>query len=553
MDAPWIHRLLCITGGKMVDAFYSAIHVDGEENIPPHGVPLIVVSSHHNQIVDICVMSRDFPHKRRHSYWAKRSLFKHPVSRYILLNSGNIPVDRKNNDNQTLLRGSFEILKSGEALTLFPEGTSYTEPRILQVKDGASWAALEYSKWRKTHGGKPAVVVPVGMVYTDKSQYRSAVVKRYGPPIDITSLEKQFESGEEKEAVKDLTRLIEQRIVGLTINAVDWDTYHVAIIARQILWTDDARVPLEHFVHISQTLADLFATKDIPAVREAKKDLVAYFALLEHVGTSHTVLSSVFPFAHQPSGTRAFLFAAFSTLLHLPLFALPLVLNIPTYFAAMRGSKLAGDEVEARAQNKIIFGLLARLAVHSACAVLLAKAPWQLGVGWMRAFVVTAIATWLHSRLIDGNYMRWRRLTVAFHAFRAAWAPRSTVPADKLAPYLVPYTPPPNPYVKLTRALPPAPQRPRPPPRHTLMQHLFRARARATHALGELFGELERGSIKVAASPHMARAYGNAQQDANVKTAETAEVELATASRDAAEVVAFLKAHGAVFPPPATR
>lgn len=87
-------------------------------------------------------------------------------------------MDRKQNDNQTLLRGSFEVLKSGEALALFPEGTSYTEPRILQVKDGASWAALEYAKWRKTNDARPAVIVPVGMVYTDKSQYRSAVVKR---------------------------------------------------------------------------------------------------------------------------------------------------------------------------------------------------------------------------------------------------------------------------------------------------------------------------------------------------------------------------------------
>lgn len=93
MEAPWIHRLLCYYGGKFVHSFYSAIHVDGQEHVPAHG-PLIVVSSHHNQIVDICVLSHDFPYQRPHSYWAKRSLFKNPVFRYILLNSGNIPGTR---------------------------------------------------------------------------------------------------------------------------------------------------------------------------------------------------------------------------------------------------------------------------------------------------------------------------------------------------------------------------------------------------------------------------------------------------------------------------
>lgn len=70
-----------------------------------------------------------------------------------------------------------EALSKGVAVALFPEGTSYTEPRIMQVKDGAAWAALEYSKWRIEHGNKgdPVSVVPAAIVYTDKSKYRSRV------------------------------------------------------------------------------------------------------------------------------------------------------------------------------------------------------------------------------------------------------------------------------------------------------------------------------------------------------------------------------------------
>lgn len=54
----------------------------------------------------------------------------------------------------------------------------YSEPRIMQVKDGASWSALEYAKWaqqNKTHK-KPLIIVPAGIVYTNKAKYRSRVV-----------------------------------------------------------------------------------------------------------------------------------------------------------------------------------------------------------------------------------------------------------------------------------------------------------------------------------------------------------------------------------------
>lgn len=106
------------------------------------------------------------------------SLFAHPIMRYILFSSGNIPVDRKSKDRQTLFKGTIDALSTGGAVALFPEGTSYTEPRIMQVKDGAAWAALEYTKWLKQNPGatqQDVTIVPVSIVYTNKTKYRSGV------------------------------------------------------------------------------------------------------------------------------------------------------------------------------------------------------------------------------------------------------------------------------------------------------------------------------------------------------------------------------------------
>ena len=105
-------------------------------------------------------------------------MFTNAAVRYILYSSGNIPVDRKSKDRLQLFKGTFEALSNGLAVALFPEGTSYTEPRIMQVKDGAAWAALEYTKWVKDTN-IPAdpnlVIVPAAIVYTNKSKYRSNV------------------------------------------------------------------------------------------------------------------------------------------------------------------------------------------------------------------------------------------------------------------------------------------------------------------------------------------------------------------------------------------
>lgn len=138
-------------------------------------------------------------------------------------------MDRKSKDRQVLFKGTFEALSKGGAVALFPEGTSYTEPRIMQVKDGAAWTALEFAKWLKQNPDKaPAQgvkIIPTAMVYTNKSKYRSSVVMEFGRPISMDDYLEQFfdeTEGSARTAVKSLTRTLENELVSVTINAPDW-------------------------------------------------------------------------------------------------------------------------------------------------------------------------------------------------------------------------------------------------------------------------------------------------------------------------------------------
>lgn len=99
-------------------------------------------ATHHNMIVDPAVLSVTFPNKRRLHYWAKDSMFKNPYAASFLNDCGVVPVDRTTKNNSLLYAATFDVLKLGEAVAVFPEGTSHTLPRLGTFKDGTSFVSF---------------------------------------------------------------------------------------------------------------------------------------------------------------------------------------------------------------------------------------------------------------------------------------------------------------------------------------------------------------------------------------------------------------------------
>ncbi|KAI0360695.1 glycerol-3-phosphate-1-acyltransferase [Trametes cingulata] len=506
--------------------FYSEIYVDGQENVPRDG-PLIIASCHHNEILDIATLSVTTPHGRPVCFWAKSTMFKNPLVRAILLSSGSIPVARNPNNtpvaaeqptqpqtssaNEALFRETFKALDREEVIGVFPEGTSYTEPGIAQVKDGASRAALEYVVWAKeTKGGqkKKVQIVPVGIVYTDKSQYQSRVCVRWGKPIDVEAFAQEQISKDEASAheinsrplIKALSAEVEKRMLDLTINAPDWDTLYAVEAARDILWDDKERIPASHFVWISQNLISLFTDPHAaPSITKAKQSLLRYHSLLYYTNTSHGSLWGILP---DPStrptragALRIFFRQLFITLLHprFVLFLPTLPLHIPAYVTGLVGDRLLGnpEEEETHAQFKAVLGGVAAAAAYAGVTRFIVqqliqgtpgvlarvKSPaflgsalrsiWAAGrwfflgdnglsgkaraaVGVFGIFYATSyvLSHW-HNYWVDSNYKQLKRLIASWKLLLGTFSPRSSdLHGEQLARYTVPYIPPPNPFIK---------------------------------------------------------------------------------------------------------
>lgn len=417
-----LHRITRKLATWSVSSFFQEIHIIGEENVPVDG-PIIVVSTHHNMMVDPMTLSTVFPHKRPLHYWSKASLYINPVVAWYFKHTGNIPVDRKNKDNQVLFKGTFECLAQGEVVALFPEGTSYSEPRIMQVKDGASWSALEYAKWaqqNKTHK-KPLIIVPASIVYTNKAKYRSRVVVEFSKPIILDEYAEEFmmnEPGRTKNAAKRLTARIEKELEMITINAPDWETLYCARITRDMLWQNEKSINLDDYVPISQTIVDIFTTPALtPSYGALKKALLTYYSLLQSTNLTNRTLSRLpLPDTLNPSQSTSLpsrlstLFLLFGDtlglIIRIPFFFIPLLVHAPALIAARHGANIASEEL-TEAQNKLVFGFMLLSCIYPSVFFLLWAFFSMTLVGAAVALATTYAFVMYYHKTVDDHYEQY--------------------------------------------------------------------------------------------------------------------------------------------------
>ena len=172
--------------------FFQRIHIHGAENIPAVGG--VLVCANHIAIRDPFLIAASFHRPVR--YLAKKELFRVPVVRHCIRALGAVPVDRGNND-VAALRTSVELLRLGEAVSLFPQGHRYpgVDPTTTPRKNGAALIAyrakvavipvcikvknVKYGFLRRKdiYIGKPISCEELGFVHGGSKEYEAATDK----------------------------------------------------------------------------------------------------------------------------------------------------------------------------------------------------------------------------------------------------------------------------------------------------------------------------------------------------------------------------------------
>jgi 1-acyl-sn-glycerol-3-phosphate acyltransferase len=131
----------------------------GRENIPLTG-PVLIAPIHRSNVDFAFTL---FISPRKVFFMAKDSLFKVPILGGLLIRLGAFPVRRGTADRESL-GAAEEVLRQGQALVLFPEGTRKEGLQVHTLHDGAMFIAARTG----------ATVVPVGIGGSERAMPHGA-------------------------------------------------------------------------------------------------------------------------------------------------------------------------------------------------------------------------------------------------------------------------------------------------------------------------------------------------------------------------------------------
>lgn len=156
------YRAFRVTVHGLWSVFFRPI-VTGTQHVPTSG-PFIIAPSHRSN-VDFAFAI--YVTRRKTFFMAKDSLWHlRPLGAFIA-KMGAFPVHRGAADRGAL-KAAEAVLRAGEPLVLFPEGTRQDGPVIGELHEGAAFLAARTG----------APIVPVGIAGTDRSMPKGATIPR---------------------------------------------------------------------------------------------------------------------------------------------------------------------------------------------------------------------------------------------------------------------------------------------------------------------------------------------------------------------------------------
>jgi 1-acyl-sn-glycerol-3-phosphate acyltransferase len=273
--------------------------------------PVLLCANHGNSLIDPVIIG--IAARRPVRFMAKAPLFDHPVLGPPMSALGMIPAFRGSDDPKQVRRNlesldvGAKVLIDGHAMGIFPEGKSTDHAHLEMIRSGAARMAIQAAE----EGVKGVQVVPMGIAYERKEQFRSSVLVQIAQPIDIDEL-LQRHNGDGRKARHALTAELETRMKQVVVHLDDpaWEP-----------WLDDLEILVPPSADADRTpgrllwqrkrIADAmnyFLENDRPRAESVAGQIEEYRTQLAATGLQidSTIL--------QMSGTEAFLWQMWNLL-----------------------------------------------------------------------------------------------------------------------------------------------------------------------------------------------------------------------------------------------
>lgn len=359
-----MRRILTALFRRLLQIFFRRIEIVGAHHIPA-AAPVILAVNHPNGLVDPLFIFGFVP--RRVSFLAKAPLFTMPVVGSIVRAFDSIPVYRKQDNvigtHEETFERAHDVLASGGAIAIFPEGTTHSDTRLREFKTGAVRIAIGSQL-------PDVVIVPAGIYYTEKQTFRSDALIAFGEPLECGG------HGEpEPSLVRELTDRVEEALATLTLQADSHAALELIAHAEDI-FTSDGQQPLAEELELRRRfIAGHHRLRELDPVRLMKLEsrIRQFVAELGRFGLEpHELVPRV------PAGTIARILILF------PVAILGAVVHyLPYRLVDLLARRFSRGARELTATAKF----LAALAIYPVTWIALAAMAWR----WFGASVATGI------------------------------------------------------------------------------------------------------------------------------------------------------------------
>lgn len=209
--------------------------------------PVILAANHPNSLLDPIVVFATAGRTPRPL--AKAPLFERAVVGRMIRGVGGIPIYRREDDlsltarNEDTFRDAIAALHSGDAIQIFPEGRSHSDPELSPLRTGAARIALAAEADADWSLG--LALVPVGLTYVRKAYFRGRVAVLYGEPIAAAAFRGEF-AADPRSAARALTEELDRRLRALTLNLTEAEDAALIDAAEKMwAWEKELRTPRE--------------------------------------------------------------------------------------------------------------------------------------------------------------------------------------------------------------------------------------------------------------------------------------------------------------------
>jgi len=210
--------------------YYEETYVQGVENIPSDGTPVLVTCNHQNSLNDalgIMLAIND----RKANFIVRADVFAlSPVLRKFLNYIGLLPAYRLNYEgseaikaNASTFKISEQALIEGETVVMFPEGGHAEGHWFNMFKGGMAKMAFEAAELANFE--KDIKIVPACNHYSSYYGLRNKMLVRFGEAVSVMPYYELYKT-KPRTAMRQLTDEIHGRIEAMVLNIKDKEYYN---------------------------------------------------------------------------------------------------------------------------------------------------------------------------------------------------------------------------------------------------------------------------------------------------------------------------------------